>query len=86
MKKEKLDSLILDCLKEIYRHTTPSADLDYLMSSGETKKEGWFDEYTITQVSFESILGRWIDRYSLKGTDLQYFRTNLYLGPSPRFT
>ena len=86
MKRKNLDNIILECFKEVYRHTTPPVDLQDIIDSGEGKKDGWFEKYTIPEVTFESILGRWIEKYRLKGLDLERFRANMYLGPSPRFT
>lgn len=84
--RKDLDEIIFECLEEVYRHTSPVADLQDLIESGEGKKEGWFENYTIPEITFNIILNRWIDRYKLKGLDLERFKINMYLGPSPRFT
>ena len=84
--KKDLDKIILSCLTEVYQNTTPPVDLQEIIDSGEGKKEGWFEKYTIPETTFENILEKWIERYKLKGFDLERFRVNMYLGPSPRFT
>ena len=84
--KKDLDKIILECFTEVYRHTTPPVDFQDIIDSGEGKKESWFKEYTIPEITFESILGRYIETYGLKGLDLQSFRVSMYLGPSPCFT
>lgn len=76
----------MECLTEVYKHTTPPVDLQYIIKSGEGKKDGWFEKYTIPETSFERILMTWIEKYKLTGSDLQRFRMNMYLGPSPAFT
>lgn len=86
MRKDKLDKIILECFTVVYNHTTPPVDFGWIIESGEGKKEGWFEGYTISEATFEGILEWCIDKYKLSGMDLQYFRTNMYLGPSPRFT
>ena len=86
MKRKNLDKIIFGCLKEVYQHTTPAVDLQDIIDSGEGKIDGWFEKYTIPELVFEGIIGRWIDDYKLKGEDLRTFRFNMYLGPSPRFT
>lgn len=84
--RKDLEKIIYECLEEVYRHTSPSVDLQWIIDSGEGKKEGWFENYVISELTFESIIERWIEKYKLKGSDLQSFKVNMYLGPSPRFT
>lgn len=87
MKRKNLDSIIRECLFEVYRHTSPVLDLQEILDlPRDQQPEDWFEDYQIPEIVFESILGQFIDRYKLRGMDLRYFRVNMYLGPSPRFT
>lgn len=85
-RKKKLNKIILECFTEVYQNTFPAVDLQWIIDSGEGKKEGWFREYTIPKETFESILDKYIYLYKISGDDLSAFRMNMYLGPSPDFT
>ena len=83
--RKNLYKIIIECLTEVYQHTSPAVDLSWIIESGEGKRRGWFEEYTIPEVVFEDILRKFISKYKLAGIDLQRFRAEMYLGPSPRF-
>ena len=84
--RKNLDKIILECLTEVYTKTTPPVDLQEVISSGLGKEQDWFLGYSISEDEFTQILGSYISKYKLRGSDLEYFRVNMYLGPSPRFT
>lgn len=85
MRDDKFNEILLGCLGDIYRHTNPPIlDMDEFIKSGKGKEDGWFNNYTISESLFVSIIDRWIDQYKLGPLDRNRFRCNLYLGPTPK--
>lgn len=76
----------MECLEDIYMNTVPSVDLKEIIKSGETKKDGWFDNYIISEEKLIYIIEEYISRYKLGKHEADYIRSNIYLGPCPQIT
>lgn len=69
----------------LYQISTPSGDWEQMKASGETKKEDFFNNYTVPQEKFDAILEEEIKNHKLHKYDAQRVKNTVYLGCSPKF-
>lgn len=56
MKSSKIDDIMLEIYRALYKEASPSVDIDELIKSGETKKEGFFNNYYLEDSRQEEII------------------------------
>jgi hypothetical protein len=56
MKTSKINEIMLEIYRALYKEATPSADIDELIASGESKKEGFFNNYYLEDSRQEEII------------------------------
>lgn len=93
-RKNKIEELILNIYRELYKASTPQADFDKLMSEAAFNERGEkeipFMDYEIEEDRMERIVEYMLSRKScgmiLKGYEKRGIRFNVYLGCSPKTT
>lgn len=83
MKDQKLFEIVVDVLRRMYKKATPSADLDKLMKSGETKKPRWFMRYYLAMEMQQEILNDELKKYKLTDIEKRKIENTVWLGASP---
>jgi hypothetical protein len=56
MRANKIDEIMLEIYRALYKEATPSVDIDELIKSGETIKEGFFNNYYLEDSRQEKII------------------------------
>ena len=75
----------MDIYRELYLNTTPVGEWDKMMSSGETRKEGFFLNYVISEGKYDEIVERRLKESKIPEWEKKSIRINLLLGASPKF-
>lgn len=83
--KEKLWDICMDIYREMYIHSTPTADFDKLISNGVTKNPMWFTDYILSLEKSESIINKHCTTHKLTKYEKSRVSQELYLGCSPKF-
>lgn len=87
MKKKKLDNVLLNIYRDLYKYSDPSVDFDMLVESAECDDKGRkiipYDNYTIDGEVMDKIINMHIISNRLKGDDRKLVRVHAYLGCSP---
>ncbi|MHA1853853.1 MAG: hypothetical protein ACTSUF_10175 [Candidatus Heimdallarchaeaceae archaeon] len=83
MKDKQLWELCMNIYRELYKKATPSADLDELIKSGETKKENWFRKYYLSQKDIIRIMNKHMKGKRLSRFERNAVRMEILLGSSP---
>jgi hypothetical protein len=88
-KQKKLEEAYFECMRRLYKESTPSADFDKLLEEAPKNEMGQkvidFDSYIIDSNRFDEIVNEIIKEYKIKDKlYLDKFRFNIYLGASPR--
>ena len=76
--------ILLKIYKKVYAETDPPADFRKLMDSGETKKEGWFMNYTLSEERQKEILETTLKEFKIPKWKKKAFRVEYWLGCSPK--
>ena len=88
-KKDNIELALLDCYKELYKNSTPSADFQELMDKAELNNRGQkiinFNDYEIHPNDFDLILENTLKKHKISKTIQQTFKNTIYLGCSPKF-
>ena len=85
-REDKLWSIVLEIYKRMYKEATPPGNWDEMMESGETKQEGFFDNYVLSQERSDEIIEQTIkETKRLSKYEKQKIKTSVYIGSSPRF-
>jgi len=88
-KKDNIELALLDCYKELYKNSTPSADFQELMDKAELNNRGQkiinFNDYEIHPDDFDLILENTLKKHKISKTIQQTFKNTIYLGCSPKF-
>lgn len=79
----KIFNICLDILRQMYNEATPSADLDKLIESGETKKEGWFENYTLSMKRQQEILDEHCKKNKCNKYEKDIISASVILGGAP---
>ena len=89
MKKDKIEEALFDCYRELYKHSTPSADFQEMMDKAELNDRGQkvinFNDYEIHQNDFDLIIENILKKHKISKTIHQTFKNTIYLGCSPKF-
>ena len=56
MRANKIDEIMLEIYRALYKEATPSANIDELIASGKSKKEGFFNNYYLEDSRQEEII------------------------------
>jgi hypothetical protein len=84
----KIQDAILECYREMYLASEPSADFDYLMETAELDKEGRmiikFLDYEIDNIDYDKIIENICTKYKIKGALKDRFKVHISLGVSPK--
>lgn len=83
--EEKLWVIVENIYRKLYQATTPKGDWEQMKESGETQKEGFFNNYTISEKRFLEILNEEINNRKLSKFDIERIKATVYLGCSPKF-
>jgi len=84
MKINKLEKILIDCYRKTYSESTPPADFDKMMESGETRVDGFFMNYTLSDERQNEIIAEAIKANKLKDWDARWLTRNYLLGCSPK--
>jgi hypothetical protein len=82
--KERLVVILLKIYEEIYKHTTPKLDFKKALKSGLTKKEGWYEHYTIDKKIEEKILDSFFKDNKLNKSEIRLLLSEYHLGSAPK--
>jgi hypothetical protein len=87
MKEKKLEKLVLDIYRELYKNSTPSADFDELLKNATIDERGEkiipFMDYYIDKEKFDEIVENKLKTVKLDEWYKRGVRFNVYLGCSP---
>ena len=78
---KKEEQLIIDIYRKIYSEI--GIDLDELIEKGITKREGWFDNYYMSQEKQDEIIEEMLKGKRLTKLKKNAIRASLYLGSLP---
>jgi hypothetical protein len=86
--EKQLAKIVMDCYREMFKQSTPSADFDELLDKAELNEFGQkvidFMSYEIEEDKFEEILTSTIKRNKLVEYEAKRVSVNVYLGCSPK--
>jgi hypothetical protein len=82
-KRKDLAGLVHSILKEMYENSTPPADLDEIIRTGEGEQDNFFLKYYLNDEDFEAIFKKWTDGIKLSKHEMSLISLNVYLGASP---
>jgi hypothetical protein len=78
----------MDCYKELYKESTPSADFDELVKNATINEQGQkmidFDAYEIDFDKYHEIVEKYIKKIKLTSYEERGFRFEMFLGCGPR--
>jgi len=78
----KEEKLLIDIYRAVYWEI--GVNIDELIESGETKKEGWFLNYCLSALRQKEILEDMLKGQKLTKLKRQVIRNSYYLGCSPK--
>ena len=83
------EKVILECYKELFANSTPSADFEELVANASLNEQGQkvipFTDYEIEEEVFDKLVNRVLDKHKVNKLDRTKVMTHLYLGCSPKF-
>jgi len=87
-RQTKLYNLIMDCYRELYKESTPSADFDELVKNAPINDEGQkmidFNAYEIDFGKNHEIVEKYIKKGKLTYLEERGFKIEMFLGCAPR--
>jgi hypothetical protein len=83
MNDKKLSDIVIEVYRELYKNSEPKADFNEMMKTGETKKEGFFENYYLEQDRQQEIMDEVMSRYKLSKYEKHDISVNVNLGCSP---
>jgi len=88
MKGEKIDSIMMDIYRVLYRNSTPPADFDELVANATINERGEkeidFMAYSIDQKLFDELMGAELKKHRIQKYYKELIRRSIYLGCSPK--
>lgn len=83
------DKITHETYERLFAKSTPKADFNELLKNARIDKEGQkhidFMDYELSREEFEKTLTFMIDNYNIPDYKRAAFKTNIYLGCSPKF-
>ena len=73
----------MEIYRQMYREAEPSADLDELIKSGETKNPNWFLKYYLPIKRQEEIIDFYCRKYNCNKHERDMISVEVYLGSAP---
>ncbi len=83
MKANKIDEIMLEIYRALYKEATPSVDIDELIKSGEIKKEGFFNNYYLEDSRQEKIIEAVLKTKKVSKYYKDLITRSVILGASP---
>jgi hypothetical protein len=80
---EKLEQILIEIYREMYRKSIPSADFDEMMDKGETKQSNFYLKYYLPEQDQIKIVNIVCDKYNLDTFSRKQLSTEVWLGCSP---
>ena len=74
---------MLEIYRALYKEASPSVDIDELIKSGETKKEGFFNNYYLENSRQEEIIGGILKPKKIQKYYKDLIRRSIMLGAAP---
>jgi len=88
MKTKKLESIIWDIYRVLYKNSTPPAEFDELVEHAPINELGQkvinFMAYSIDEKLFEELMEAEIKKHKVPKWQQQVIRSTVYLGCSPK--
>jgi hypothetical protein len=85
----KIDKLILNIYREVYKNSTPPANFDELLEKAELnefrQKDIHFRNYTISESLYQNIVENEISKFKLNKWQIDVVKRSLLLGAIPVF-
>jgi hypothetical protein len=89
MKSNKVDKIMLDIYRELYKNSTPPADFDELMKTEEVNEFGQkiihYMDYEIDETLFEGIVKENLKGKRIPKWERDVIRRSVLMGCSPKF-
>ena len=89
MKKDKIEEALFDCYRELYKHSTPSADYQELIDNAEVDSRGQrvinVRDYEIHPDDYDLIIENIFKKHKISKSIQQTFKSTIQLGCSPKF-
>jgi hypothetical protein len=89
MKPNKIEKIILDIYRDLYKNSTPSADFDYLVETAELndrhEKIIHYMDYAIEETEYHKIVEKHLKRKKMSDYYKDSIRRTVLLGCSPTF-
>ena len=86
-RRKRLEEIIFDCYRELYKESTPSADFDALLEAAPSDNMGRkvikYDDYYIPREKFEEIAEKHKKRMKMYRHEEHAYGIAVYLGASP---
>jgi hypothetical protein len=83
MREKKFQDICMEIYTQMYKESTPSADIKHIIDSGEGKKSNWFMKYYLPMKRQEEIVNEAIKKHKLSKHDRKEVSQTVYLGCSP---
>lgn len=87
-RQTKLYNLVMDCYRELYRESTPSADFDELVKNAPINDDGQkmidYNAYELDFDKYGEIVEKYIKKGKLSYFEVKGFRFEMALGSGPR--
>jgi hypothetical protein len=86
-REQKLFDAAMDCYRELYKESTPSADFDELVANATINEQGQkiidYNAYRLDRIKYEEIVESHIKKNKFKSYEAKGFRIEMYLGCGP---
>ena len=83
MEQEKSDKMIMDCYRKLFKEAEPSADIDMIMKSGESKLPNFFMAYYLPDSKAIDIIDETAKKYKLDRYMKRKLSQEILLGACP---
>jgi hypothetical protein len=80
---KKIDKIILNIYNELYKKSTPSADFNKLIETGEAKKELFFRNYYLDDKVQNEIIEKELSKHKIPKWKKEAIKRTVLLGASP---
>lgn len=78
------DNVCMPIYRMLYRESSPQADFDKLIESGETNKTDWFMKYTLDSDRISEIIDLWCTKFKCSKRERRKISVEIYLGMCPK--
>ena len=79
----KDEKIVLEIYQQMYEEASPKGDFKKMMELGETKREGFFNDYTLSIERQQEILNETMKKYKIPKWRRKAFNFEVLLGCSP---